>query len=59
MLIGFLVSYMVVNAGILFLAHKQNPVHPTIGQTILISLFGLPLFLLAGIMVLKGGGKGE
>ena len=57
MLIGFLISYMVVNAGILFLAHKQNPVHPTIGQTVLISLLGLPLFLLAGIMLLKGGGK--
>lgn len=59
MLLGFLVSYMVVNAGILFLAHKQNPVHPTVAQTILISLFGLPLFIVAGILLLKGGGKGE
>lgn len=59
MLLGFLISYMVVNAGILFLAHKQSPVPPTVGTTILVSLFGLPLFLLAGILVLKGGGKGE
>lgn len=57
MLIGFLISYLVVNGGILFLAHKQSQIHPTVGQTVLISLFGLPLFIIAGILLLKGGGK--
>ena len=51
----FLISYMIVNGGILYLAHKNNPTQPNTVQTIIVSLLGLPLFLIATLALLRGG----
>lgn len=57
MLLAFLIGYMCVNGLLIALAHQVNPNPPSTGQTVLISLLGLPIFVVAGLLLLKDGKK--
>lgn len=50
----FLVSYLVANLLIFLLTEHMNEDKASLGATILIALFGLPIFIVAGILVMRG-----
>jgi len=56
-MIYFLISYLIVNLLIFLLAEHVNEKKANVPTTIAIALFGLPLFIIAGVMVLKGNKK--
>ena len=58
-MVYFLISYLIVNFFLFLLTEKFSPTPANVPTTIVLALFGLPMFIIGGIIVLREGKKNE